>query len=202
MMQQVTHIPRAEPGASADLFVRQIFIKLQPDHFPAAIVQCLKTETHQTNPFQTDDLFVRHGLRVGRFGSRGSTLFGWQLEGDYFAGIANVVQREIMHRSIEPSLWLTNVVKLCVQSHECFLDDVLGDTELADQAESVCQERRFEGGKELLNRFASGRLGAGLVWLHHGHAGIRSEQVEAAKFCCGTNKKSATAHASVSDHPN
>src|SRR5260370_39008859 len=93
-----------------------------------------------------------------------------------------------MHGAIEPSLWLADVVKLCVQSHECFLDDILGGIELADQSESVSQERRFEGGKELLNRFASGRLGTGLVWLHHGHAGIRSEQVEAAKFCCGATK--------------
>ena len=99
-----------------------------------------------------------------------------------------MVQREVMHGAIEPSLGLANLVKLCVQSHECFLDDVLGDTELADQSESVSQERRFEGGKKLLNRFASGRLGAGLVWLHHCHAGILLSKVRLQSFVVDPTK--------------
>jgi hypothetical protein len=57
-----------------------------------------------------------------------------------------------------------------VQSHECFLDQVLSDAKLADEPERIAQEWRFQSCEELLDRFPSGRLGAGLVWLHYGHA--------------------------------
>src|SRR5437868_6742030 len=75
-----------------------------------------------------------------------------------------------MHRAIEPAPWLADFVKLCVQSHECFLDQVLRDAKLADEPERVAQERRFQSCEELLDRFPCGRLSAGLVWLHYGHA--------------------------------
>ena len=44
-----------------------------------------------------------------------------------------------------------------------------GDAKLADQPQGIAQERRFEGCKQLFDRFGSGRLGAGWFWWHQGH---------------------------------
>ena len=42
-----------------------------------------------------------------------------------------LVQREVVDGPVEPAARLADFVKLCVQSHECFLDDVLGDAKFA-----------------------------------------------------------------------
>ena len=73
-----------------------------------------------------------------------------------------------MHGAVEPSSWLARFSKLSMQFHERFLDQVLRDAALADQAQGVTQQRRFEGSKQLFNRF--GRLRARFVWLAHSHA--------------------------------
>ena len=77
-----------------------------------------------------------------------------------------MVQGQVMHGAIEPSPRLAHLVKLRMQSHERFLDDVLGDAGIAGQAQGVAQEGRFQGRKQLFDRFPPGRFRAGLVWWH------------------------------------
>jgi hypothetical protein len=52
-----------------------------------------------------------------------------------------------------------------LQIHKGFLNEVLRGAQLAGQAQGITEEGRFEGRKEFLNRFASGRCSS-LVWLH------------------------------------
>ncbi len=42
-------------------------------------------------------------------------------------GVASLVEGEVMDGAIEPAAGLTDVVKLGVQTHERFLDEVFGD---------------------------------------------------------------------------
>ena len=53
-----------------------------------------------------------------------------------------------------------------MQFHERFLDNVLGDGRISREAQGVAQEGRFEGCKQLLDRFPPRRFRAGLVWWH------------------------------------
>ena len=87
-------------------------------------------------------------------------------EGEGPAGPPAMVQGQVMHSAIEPSPWLADLVKLCMQLHERFLDDVLGSVGITGQAQGVAQEGRFQGCEELFDRFRPGRLRAGFVWWH------------------------------------
>ena len=81
-----------------------------------------------------------------------------------------MVQGQVMHRAVEPMPWLADLIEPGVQLHEGFLDHVLGETEFSDQPEGIVQQGRFQSREQLLDRLASGRFRAGLVWLHQGHA--------------------------------
>ena len=82
-----------------------------------------------------------------------------------------MVECLVMHGAIEPSARLVYFLELCVKFHERFLDYVFGHTEFTDPPQGVAQKGRFQSRKKLLYRFPSGRLRAGFVWLHYGHAG-------------------------------
>ena len=58
---------------------------------------------------------------------------------------------------------LADLVKLGMQPHKGFLDDVLGDAAFAGQAQGIAQEGRFQDLEENLYRLQPCRRRAGLV---------------------------------------
>ena len=83
-----------------------------------------------------------------------------------------MIQREIMHRAIQPVLRLADLFKLRVQFHESFLHDVLRHAQFTRQPQGIIQQRRFERCKQLLNRLGYRWRGADLISLHYSHASI------------------------------
>jgi len=117
-----------------------------------------------------DHPVVRQGLRIGHFcgGARAGSLT--QIERNDFVRAASMVQREVVHSAIKPAPRLAHLVELCMKFHERFLNDILGRAKIRDQTQGITQERRFQSGKKLLDRFRSGRFDVGFVRLGHGHA--------------------------------
>ena len=165
-MQQVADVADVEAGARADFLVGQLFVELEANQFPAAVVEGFQAEPHQADAFPAGDLLIRQRLRVGSvIGGRRPRVAGRD-QGHDLAGLPPVVQRQVVHGAIEPSPRLAHLAKLCMQSHERFLDYVLGGAGIAGQAQRIAQEGRFQGCKQLLDRFPSRRFRAGLVWWH------------------------------------
>jgi len=157
-----------EAGALADLFIGKVFVKFQMDEFAAAFVESRETEPDKADAFDAGDLFIGERLRIGSVGSGGVGFVALGLERDDFGGIAPVIERQIMHGAIEPPSRLAYLAELSVQLHKRFLDQVLGNFAVARETQGVAQQWRFQGGKQLLNRF--GRLRARFLWSAHSHA--------------------------------
>ena len=114
-------------GASADFFIGQTFGELEPDEFAGSLVKRFQTEAHQTNALPMRDLLVRQRLRVHEVRGRVRAFICVSFERDNFARFAAVIEREVMRGAVKPAPWVLNLLKMCVQSHESFLDDVLGE---------------------------------------------------------------------------
>ena len=66
-----------------------------------------------------------------------------------------------MHRAVEPRLRRADLVELRVEFHKGILHDILRDREIAEQPARIGQQRRLQGGEDLLDRrpFRRGRIG-------------------------------------------
>ena len=69
------------------------------------------------------------------------------------AGLAAMVEGEVVHGAVEPASRLAHFGKLGMQFHERFLDQVLGHLARSRQSQGIMEERRFQSREELLNRF-------------------------------------------------
>ncbi len=168
VMQQVADVAGGQTGLRADFFVGKVVVKFEPDEFAAAVIEGFDAEAYQADAFEAGDLFVGKRLGIGGFVGGGFVVFAG-FQGNDFGEVAAMVEGEVVDGAVKPFAGLADVVKLCMQSHESFLDDVLGSANFADKTDGVGQEGRFESFEELFDRIPS-RLGAGFVWSHHGHA--------------------------------
>src|ERR1035438_7748615 len=65
VVQQVADVADVEAGARADFLVGQLFVELEANQFPAAVVEGFQAEPHQADAFPAGDLLIRQRLRVG-----------------------------------------------------------------------------------------------------------------------------------------
>jgi hypothetical protein len=156
-----------QPGALGNLFVGKVFVELQPDYFTASFVEGAQAQAHQPDALPTDNLFVGQRFGVGGVVALPVCRFGQR---DDFAGLAAVIEGQVMNGAIQPASGFADFGKLGMQFHESFLDDILRGDPLAQQPKGVAQERRFESEEQLLHRFESRRFRAGGVRTGHSHS--------------------------------
>jgi len=182
VVQQVTDVAGLQTGALADFLVRQILVNFKRINSwlrPSSV-----SRLKRTRPMPSSRAICSSAMAADRWYRGGSVGFVWlRLESDDLRGITPMVERQIMHSAIEPPAWLTHFGKMGVQFHERFLDQVLRHLAVANQAQRITQQRRFEGSKQLLNRF--GRLRARFVWLARSHA-LLNDHLASPVTACAT----------------
>src|SRR4029434_1751200 len=114
MVKEIADVSDRQPRAIADLLVRKIFVEAKYDEFAAANVERFHRETNEPDAFPARNLLVRHGLRVAGivngvlpFGVRGFE------EGD-LAGAPLMIDRQVVHRAIQPRLRRAYLMELGV----------------------------------------------------------------------------------------
>lgn len=127
---------RGQACSGADLLVAEVFIEFELHEFLAALVEGLEREPDQPDAFPANDLLVRQGLGIAGFDLIGVLAAG---EGDDLARGAPVIQRQVVHGPVKPVPGLADLIEIGVQSHECFLDEILGGTAFAGQAQGITQ---------------------------------------------------------------
>lgn len=154
-----------EAGARADLLVGEVIVEFEADELAAAGVESFKGQAHQADALHADQLLVGEGCGIGGIAGGGPALRGGGVHGNGFAGLTALVEGEVVDGAVKPAARFAHGLKVGLQVHKGFLNEVLRGAQLAGQAQGITEEGRFEGRKEFLNRFASGRCSS-LVWLH------------------------------------
>ena len=80
-----------------------------------------------------------------------------------------MIDGEIVDRAIEPRLRGADLLELGVKLHKGVLHEVLREREIAEQAPGISEQRRLEGGEDLLDRLPLGSGGAGVIRGFHGY---------------------------------
>ena len=148
-MKKVADIAGGQAGAGADFLVGEVFGEFEADEFAAAGVEGLKGQADQANAFHADELLVGQGHGVGRIGGGGAG----GVEGEDFAGLAALVEGEVVDGAVEPPSRVADLVELCLQTHKRFLNKVFRRTKRAGQAQGITQQGRFQSREQTLRSF-------------------------------------------------
>ncbi len=166
-MEDVSDVADGEAGFFGDLFVGEVFFEFHFHESAGAFVESSETEADEADAFEAEDLFIgkRVGIRSWNFFALGELGHG----DDFFGGAA-MIEREVVHGAEEPAARLANFVKLCVQFHERFLDDIFGGFALAHEANGIAEQRRLEGCEKLFDGLWSRHFSFFGHWAGQRHA--------------------------------
>jgi len=117
-------------GQSLDLcehlspLVRQVLMKLQPDEFAAAFVEC--SRLNRTSPMPSQRAICSSGRSCGSEGSaEGPDSGSLESRRTILFGRTPLVERQVMRCAIHQRRGFPHLGEIYMQSHERFLNDVL-----------------------------------------------------------------------------